>query len=138
MVLRKGGVFVTKVFRSTDYNSLIWVFNKFFAKVESTKPQASRSQSAEIFVVCLDFAAPEYTDPKLFDAKYVFKNTEADLLNPHAAKQYESLDALLAKKRNRQGYSDDVGGVVYKECSFEEFLNAENVISIFGEYNKVN
>ena len=58
----------------------MWVFNKFFTKVEATKPLASRFVSAEIFVVCLDYLAPEFIDEKLFDSKHVFKDTEADML----------------------------------------------------------
>ncbi|OIR57439.1 MAG: rRNA methyltransferase Spb1 [Amphiamblys sp. WSBS2006] len=106
--LKKDGLFITKVFRSKDYNNLLWVFKKLFRKVEATKPPASRDVSAETFVVCLGFLGPDTIDPKFFDPEHVFKEV-----------------AVVAKKKtdkvNRGGYEDD-NVFIYKQCTADEFV----------------
>jgi hypothetical protein len=41
--------------------------------VEATKPAASRSSSAEIYVIAQRYKAPAKIDPHLLDIKYLFQ-----------------------------------------------------------------
>lgn len=130
--LMPGGTFVTKVFRSKDYNSLLWVFKQLFTHVEATKPPSSRNVSAEIFVVCRGFKAPKHIDPKFLDPKHVFAelqdptpNNEAKVFNPEK------------KKRKREGYEEG-DWTQYKEIPVTEFINTTDPISILGTYNKLS
>ncbi|EGC31172.1 hypothetical protein DICPUDRAFT_57851 [Dictyostelium purpureum] len=127
--LATGGWFVTKVFRGADYNSLIWVFNKLFRKVESTKPQASRNASAEIFVVCQGFLNPKKIDPKLLDPKFVFKEVQ------EGPKKVDVLSEKKAK-RNRSGYEDGVT-MLRKKGFISDFIeSSQHLLDLasFTEY----
>ncbi|KAL2023934.1 hypothetical protein VTK56DRAFT_711 [Thermocarpiscus australiensis] len=129
--LIEGGTFVTKVFRSKDYNSLLWVLNQLFTKVEATKPPSSRNVSAEIFVVCRGFKAPKRIDPRLLDPRSVFEdladpapNNEAKVYNPDV------------KKRKREGYEEG-DYTQYKEIAASEFIQTTDPIAILGQYNRL-
>ncbi|KAL2829972.1 Spb1 C-terminal domain-containing protein [Aspergillus cavernicola] len=130
--LIEGGTFVTKVFRSKDYNPLLWVFKQLFASVEATKPPSSRNVSAEIFVVCRGFKAPKRMDPKFLDPKHVFAelsdptpNNEAKVFNPEK------------KKRKREGYEEG-DWTQFKEVSVSDFINTTDPIAILGSSNKLS
>ncbi|KAH7033242.1 AdoMet-dependent rRNA methyltransferase spb-1 [Microdochium trichocladiopsis] len=130
--LIEGGTFVTKVFRSKEYNKLLWVFNQLFAKVEATKPPSSRNVSAEIFVVCRGFKAPKHLDPRFLDPRAVFAeladaapNNEAKVFNPEV------------KKRKRDGYEEG-DYTQFKELPASDFIETIDPIAILGSYNKLS
>lgn len=132
--LIKGGWFVTKVFRSKDYNALMWVFKKLFQRVHATKPQASRNESAEIFVVCQNFIAPDKIDPKFFDPTYVFaeikekeqKMSKADLFKP----------LIKPKKPKAEGYED--GNIsLYTKIKVSDFIQSPDFIELLSKANEI-
>lgn len=129
--LNVGGIFITKVFRSKDYNNLMWVFNQLFEKVEATKPPASRNVSAEIFVVCKNFKAPKKLDPRFLDPKHVFEevdeakvNNEAKVFNPEL------------KRRQRQGYEEGDYTLFHPMDLLDWVKQDDDIISTLGSISK--
>ena len=52
--LSKGGHFVAKYFRTGDMSHLITQAKSNFSKVSSFKPDSSRKESSEIYLICLN------------------------------------------------------------------------------------
>ncbi|NXJ84936.1 SPB1 protein, partial [Trogon melanurus] len=153
--LCKGGWFITKVFRSRDYQPLLWIFQQFFQKVQATKPQASRNESAEIFVVCQGeqpgeraaagmglgknrcdssdssvpgYQAPDKIDSKFFDPKYAFKEVEV---------QTKSVSELISKKKPKaEGYADG-DMTLYHRFTLMDFLKAPNPVDFLSKANEI-
>ncbi|XP_014552367.1 hypothetical protein COCVIDRAFT_30260 [Bipolaris victoriae FI3] len=130
--LVEGGTFVTKVFRSKDYNSLLWVFNQLFTKVEATKPPSSRNVSAEIFVVCRGYKAPKHLDPKFLDARSVF----AELADPTPNNEAKVFKPEV-KKRKREGYEEG-DWTQFKEAPVSDFIQTTDPIAMLGGLNKLS
>ena len=130
--LREGGWFVTKVFRSSDYNSLIYVMRQLFGKVEATKPLASRTQAAEVFVVCSEYKAPRHIDPKLLDPKFALKQLEEE--DEMKSNTVKSIKALFEQKKQRGGYNSES---MYIKRSFKEFIECQNPYQFVFETNQI-
>jgi AdoMet-dependent rRNA methyltransferase SPB1 len=132
--LAKGGTFCTKVYRSTDYAALMWAFQHLFEDIQTVKPNSSRAQSSEIFVVCLRFTAPNKIDPKLFDPNHLFKEVvdpglkKVDIFH----KKYEQ-----SNKRSRGGYDASLGLLLESKTTVTDFLSAEDPIQMLTDQNKI-
>ncbi|XP_078600419.1 pre-rRNA 2'-O-ribose RNA methyltransferase FTSJ3-like [Branchiostoma floridae x Branchiostoma japonicum] len=129
-VLSKGGCFVTKVFRSKDYHALLWVFQQLFKLVHATKPQASRHESAEIFVVCEGFIAPDKIDPRFLDPRFAFKEVDVGQ-TPQV-----NLKMLEQKKAKAEGYADgDL--TLFHKANVSEFITSDSYMDMLASKNEL-
>ncbi|KAK3751812.1 hypothetical protein QZH41_013289 [Actinostola sp. cb2023] len=126
--LREGGWFITKVFRSKDYQPLLWVFQQLFKKVHSTKPQASRNESAEIFVVCEGYIAPHKIDPKMLDSKHVFMEVQQENVKKPTILNLE-------KKKRAEGYKE--GDILFNTCKVSEFIATDSPLELLTDVNEI-
>ncbi|SBS93903.1 large subunit rRNA methyltransferase, putative [Plasmodium ovale curtisi] len=156
--LKKGGIFITKVFRNEEYISLIWVLEKLFGEVKHVKPRSSREISSEIYLIALNFLNIKI-ESKLFDYTYIFsskfkddstKKNSAQLSDGNATdsskeegdekdgkekKKKKGLSTILKlkAKKNRQGYNvgDD-----YRATDVCKFINSDNYVDLIIKNNK--
>ncbi|ETS64447.1 hypothetical protein PaG_00903 [Moesziomyces aphidis] len=149
--LNAGGTFVTKVFRSKDYNNLLWVFNQLFKKVEATKPSSSRNVSAEIFVVCQGYKNPARIDPKFLDPRHVFKELDPatlaqedqeagvplSLKGTSAGNAHANVFAPKKIRKNREGYADG-DYTLFHSLDAMDFIKGQDVIGMLGSYNEIS
>ncbi|RUS82411.1 hypothetical protein EGW08_009863, partial [Elysia chlorotica] len=128
--LRKGGWFITKLFRSKDYDPIMWVFQQLFKSVNATKPQASRNESAEIFVVCQGFIAPDKIDPKFLDPRFVFQEVDKT--------ERPAIDLIHPEKRRRQreGYPEG-DYTLFHSLPVTEFLESEDFMDLLATSSEI-
>ncbi|GMH23567.1 hypothetical protein Nepgr_025410 [Nepenthes gracilis] len=128
--LSPKGTFVTKVFRSQDYNAVLYCLRQLFEKVEVTKPVASRSTSAEIYVVGLKYKAPAKIDPRLLDVKHLFQG---------AIEPPKVVDVLRGtkQKRHRDGYEEGAT-LLRKVCSAADFVWSDTPLEVLGTVTSIS
>ncbi|KAI4295516.1 hypothetical protein L6164_035556 [Bauhinia variegata] len=128
--LAPKGIFVTKVFRSQDYSSVLYCLKQLFEKVEVDKPAASRSESAEIYVLGLKYKAPAKIDPRLLDVKHLF---EGSIEPPKKV-----VDVLRGtnQKRHRDGYEDG-SSIVRKLSSAADFIWSDAPLEVLGSVTSI-
>eukprot|EP00667_Euglena_gracilis_P002560 EG_transcript_2561 len=139
--LVKGGVFVTKVFRSSDYPKLMFVLKELFEKAHATKPESSRFTSAEIFIVCIGYKAPRSVDPKFFNPKEVFAEMAPKPEEDKPLKKRQVMNQLAReleanRKKKASGY-DAPGLLLYKKVSITDFVMDEMPETMLRNYNEI-
>lgn len=129
-LLAPKGTFITKIFRSQDYNAVLYCLRQLFEKVEVDKPLASRSASAEIYVVGFKYKAPSKIDPRLLDVKHLFQGGK---------EPPKVIDVLggTKQKRHRDGYEDGAT-VLRKVCSVANFVWSDNPVQVLGSFTSMS
>ena len=87
-------------------------------------------ESAEIFVVCKGFRAPDKLDPKFLDPKYVFQEIETEAT---------TVKGLVANERNKPkagGYEDGVT-TLHNKVLVSHFISQENFVELLGKASEI-
>ncbi|KAM1760178.1 hypothetical protein ACFX14_003091 [Malus domestica] len=129
-LLAPKGTFITKIFRSQDYNAVYYCMKELFEKVEQDKPAASRSSSAETYLLGFKYKAPAKIDPRLLDVKHLFKSVEP---------QKKVVDVLRGtkQKRHRDGYEDG-DTILRKVSSAAAFIWSDVPLDILGSTTSIS
>ncbi|XP_006350332.1 putative rRNA methyltransferase [Solanum tuberosum] len=129
-LLAPKGTFITKIFRSQDYNAVLYCLRQLFEKVEVDKPLASRSASAEIYIIGFKYKAPSKIDPRLLDVKHLFQGGK---------EPPKVIDVLggTKQKRHRDGYEDGAT-VLRKVCSVADFVWSDNPVQVLGTFSSMS
>ncbi|KAK0073360.1 hypothetical protein PV326_013513, partial [Microctonus aethiopoides] len=131
-LLRPGGCFVTKVFRSKDYDAIMWVLMQLFKKVNARKPKASRIESSEIYVVCQFYIAPDKLDPKFFDPNYVFSQLDIE-----PSYKLNVFHPERKKKNKPHGYPEN-DYTLYHKLSVSDFIAHPNGITALQTISEID
>ena len=54
IILKKQGIFVSKIFMGSSFNEIVKIAKKKFKKIYIFKPPSSRKDSKESFIICKD------------------------------------------------------------------------------------
>lgn len=59
LTLKPQGHFLAKIFQGSDFHSLLQQIKRLFGEVRNVKPEASRKQSKEIYMLAMRFKKPQ-------------------------------------------------------------------------------
>jgi hypothetical protein len=101
-----------------------------------------RNVSAEIFVVCRHFRAPNSIDPKFLDPKHVFKDVDAStsLAVEKGTSTYNAHANVFQpekKRRRRDGYEEG-DYTLFRKISAGDFVQGPDPILALGMANKLS
>lgn len=113
----------------------MYVCRQLFAKVEATKPTASRNASAEIFLVCQGYKAPAKIDPKLLDGRHVLQEWSGGA-KMHGPLVMQKRQGKKMHRRFREGYEEGAS-TTFKPTSVMNFLQATDPVEALGQYTKL-